>query len=282
MGIHIIMARGKKSGKSTTRSAMAGLQFPVGRVHRHLRTGRYAARVGLTVLSLSAFALIAIAAADPTSDVVPEDDQVHGILTMPSDHAIMGWGPTPPPTPLTCHDAYPGARANWPFCPAGTTFSPLQSCSAYRDGLGLHSCNPALCCIALNCFAWSGSCPAGQTLTPRPTHCTVLQMCDAARCCIAQTPPPATSCGTDIDHLFKCTSRGSVHRRPHKPWKLPCGDDGVCQEKECCKLTCKDFSCAMGKHCPFKAVSRRPFKPEKLGCSWDIGCSCNTCCKQAN
>ena len=43
---HIIMARGKKSGKSTTRSAKAGLQFPVGRVHRHLRTGRYAARVG--------------------------------------------------------------------------------------------------------------------------------------------------------------------------------------------------------------------------------------------
>ena len=41
-----IMARGKKSGKSTTRSAKAGLQFPVGRVHRHLRTGRYAARVG--------------------------------------------------------------------------------------------------------------------------------------------------------------------------------------------------------------------------------------------
>ena len=40
------MARGKKSGKSTSRSAKAGLQFPVGRVHRHLRQGRYAARVG--------------------------------------------------------------------------------------------------------------------------------------------------------------------------------------------------------------------------------------------
>ena len=40
------MARGKKSGKSTSRSAKAGLQFPVGRVHRHLRVGRYAARVG--------------------------------------------------------------------------------------------------------------------------------------------------------------------------------------------------------------------------------------------
>ena len=40
------MARGKKTGKSTSRSAKAGLQFPVGRVHRHLRVGRYAARIG--------------------------------------------------------------------------------------------------------------------------------------------------------------------------------------------------------------------------------------------
>ena len=35
-----------KSGKSTTRSARAGLQFPVGRISRFLRNGRYAARVG--------------------------------------------------------------------------------------------------------------------------------------------------------------------------------------------------------------------------------------------
>ena len=39
--------RGKgKGGKSTTRSARAGLQFPVGRISRFLRNGRYAARVG--------------------------------------------------------------------------------------------------------------------------------------------------------------------------------------------------------------------------------------------
>jgi histone H2A len=37
---------GKKSGESQTRSFRAGLQFPVGRVHRHLREGRYAERVG--------------------------------------------------------------------------------------------------------------------------------------------------------------------------------------------------------------------------------------------
>lgn len=39
---------GKASGegKSTTRSAKAGLQFPVGRVHRLLKRGNYAQRVG--------------------------------------------------------------------------------------------------------------------------------------------------------------------------------------------------------------------------------------------
>lgn len=35
-----------KSGKAVTRSARAGLQFPVGRISRFLRNGRYAARVG--------------------------------------------------------------------------------------------------------------------------------------------------------------------------------------------------------------------------------------------
>merc|ERR1711920_49607 len=33
-------------GKSTSRSAKAGLQFPVGRVARYLKKGRYAQRVG--------------------------------------------------------------------------------------------------------------------------------------------------------------------------------------------------------------------------------------------
>jgi len=36
----------KKAGESSTRSSKAGLQFPVGRVHRHLREGRYAERIG--------------------------------------------------------------------------------------------------------------------------------------------------------------------------------------------------------------------------------------------
>lgn len=41
-------AGGKASGdsKSQSRSAKAGLQFPVGRVHRLLKRGNYAQRVG--------------------------------------------------------------------------------------------------------------------------------------------------------------------------------------------------------------------------------------------
>ena len=39
--------KGKAAGKkSVSRSAKAGLQFPVGRVHRYLKVGKYATRVG--------------------------------------------------------------------------------------------------------------------------------------------------------------------------------------------------------------------------------------------
>ncbi|XP_033104359.1 late histone H2A.2.2-like [Anneissia japonica] len=37
---------GKAKGKSKSRSSRAGLQFPVGRVHRFLRKGNYGSRVG--------------------------------------------------------------------------------------------------------------------------------------------------------------------------------------------------------------------------------------------
>merc|ERR1712177_207974 len=41
------MARGmKKKNKSVSRSARAGLQFPVGRTSRYLRKGRYSKRIG--------------------------------------------------------------------------------------------------------------------------------------------------------------------------------------------------------------------------------------------
>ena len=38
--------RGGSKKKATSRSAKAGLQFPVGRVHRHIKLGRYATRIG--------------------------------------------------------------------------------------------------------------------------------------------------------------------------------------------------------------------------------------------
>ena len=37
---------GKARAKAKSRSSRAGLQFPVGRVHRLLRKGHYAERVG--------------------------------------------------------------------------------------------------------------------------------------------------------------------------------------------------------------------------------------------
>jgi histone H2A len=36
----------KAAGKSVSRSSKAGLQFPVGRIHRHLRNGNFADRIG--------------------------------------------------------------------------------------------------------------------------------------------------------------------------------------------------------------------------------------------
>lgn len=39
--------KGKATGVRTkSRSSRAGLQFPVGRIHRHLRKGNYASRIG--------------------------------------------------------------------------------------------------------------------------------------------------------------------------------------------------------------------------------------------
>jgi histone H2A len=54
-------AGGETTGKSQSRSAKAGLQFPVGRIHRLLKKGNYAQRVGAGApgkLSSIDFALI--------------------------------------------------------------------------------------------------------------------------------------------------------------------------------------------------------------------------------
>ena len=39
--------KGKASGKSTSSAAKAGLQFPVARLNRYMRKGKYATRVGV-------------------------------------------------------------------------------------------------------------------------------------------------------------------------------------------------------------------------------------------
>merc|ERR1712034_122839 len=39
-------ARGKKVGNSKTKSAKAGLTFPVARIGRHMKKGRFAKRIG--------------------------------------------------------------------------------------------------------------------------------------------------------------------------------------------------------------------------------------------
>ncbi|VDM85278.1 unnamed protein product [Strongylus vulgaris] len=38
--------KAKTGGKAKSRSSRAGLQFPVGRLHRMLRKGNYAGRIG--------------------------------------------------------------------------------------------------------------------------------------------------------------------------------------------------------------------------------------------
>ncbi|XP_014224022.1 histone H2A-beta, sperm-like [Trichogramma pretiosum] len=45
-GKYVSMGKVPKSGKKRSRSMRAGLQFPVGRLHRQLRKGRYSKRVG--------------------------------------------------------------------------------------------------------------------------------------------------------------------------------------------------------------------------------------------
>ncbi|XP_034089597.1 histone H2A-like [Gymnodraco acuticeps] len=45
---------GKARAKAKTRSSRAGLQFPIGRVHRHLRKGNYAHRIERAPVYLAA------------------------------------------------------------------------------------------------------------------------------------------------------------------------------------------------------------------------------------
>jgi hypothetical protein len=54
-------------GKSQSRSAKAGLQFPVGRVHRLLKKGNYAQRVGAGAPGKSSISQISLPG--PTPDI---------------------------------------------------------------------------------------------------------------------------------------------------------------------------------------------------------------------
>jgi len=47
-----------KSSKPKTRSSRAGLQFPVGRIHRFLRRGNYAERVGAGKFNQNCFQML--------------------------------------------------------------------------------------------------------------------------------------------------------------------------------------------------------------------------------
>ena len=65
-----------KGGKSKTRSSRAGLQFPVGRIHRLLRKGSYADRVG-------AGAPVYLAAVLADEDTLVPRNFARGTITYP-------------------------------------------------------------------------------------------------------------------------------------------------------------------------------------------------------
>ena len=81
---------GKAKGKAKTRSSRAGLQFPVGRIHRLLRKGSYADRVGAGAPVYLAAVMEYLAA-----EVLELDDSVNGYETKVSDHrpvfAQLSW-----------------------------------------------------------------------------------------------------------------------------------------------------------------------------------------------
>ena len=60
--------KGKSAKKATSRSAKAGLQFPVGRVARYLKAGKYATRVGAGAPVYLAAVLVRRATATRASD----------------------------------------------------------------------------------------------------------------------------------------------------------------------------------------------------------------------
>jgi hypothetical protein len=56
-------------GKSQSRSAKAGLQFPVGRIHRLLKKGNYAQRVGAGAPGTSNFQTLGYSSSDSNDSI---------------------------------------------------------------------------------------------------------------------------------------------------------------------------------------------------------------------
>ena len=91
---------GKVKGKAKSRSSRAGLQFPVGRIHRLLRKGNYAERVGAGAPVYLAAVMISGSPSEP--DIRREGDIIKPALNRTHDQCF-GSGknitdPDPDPT----------------------------------------------------------------------------------------------------------------------------------------------------------------------------------------
>lgn len=103
--------KGKAQGtKSKTRSSRAGLQFPVGRIHRFLRRGNYAERVGAAapvylaaVLEYLSAEFAGNAARDnKKSRIIPR----HLQLAVRNDEELTNSSPVSPSLRVVCFPTY--------------------------------------------------------------------------------------------------------------------------------------------------------------------------------
>nr|XP_043623027.1 histone H2A-like [Erigeron canadensis] len=143
-------AAGRKGGgprkKAVTRSIRAGLQFPVGRIGRYLKNGRYAKRVGtgapvylaavLEYLAAEVLELAGNAARDNKKNrIIPRhvllairnDDELGKLL---SGVTIAHGGVLPNINPVLLPKKTGAAAAKEPKSPAKTTKSPKKTAAA--------------------------------------------------------------------------------------------------------------------------------------------------------
>ena len=94
--------KGKSTKKSVSKSAKAGLQFPVGRVARFLKKGKYATRVGAGAPVYLAAVLEYLAAEVTLLDVFQRflPDKAHQVIRVRKptvNHTPPSIPPLPPP-----------------------------------------------------------------------------------------------------------------------------------------------------------------------------------------